>query len=41
VAELMRRGYTDEDVKKIANRNILRVLRGAEATAAKLQAVHK
>ncbi len=41
VAELMRRGYTDEDVKKIANRNILRVLRGAEATAAKLQASHK
>jgi membrane dipeptidase len=41
VAELLRRGYTEEDVKKIANRNILRVLRGAEATAAKLQAVHK
>ena len=33
VAELLRRGYTDEDIKKIAGRNILRVLRGAEAAA--------
>ena len=41
MAELMRRGYTDEDIKKIADRNILRVMRGAEATAAKLQASHK
>jgi membrane dipeptidase len=39
VAELLRRGYTDEDVKKIAGRNILRVMRAAEAAAAKLQAV--
>jgi membrane dipeptidase len=36
VAELLRRGYTDDDVKKIAGRNILRVLRQAEAVAAKL-----
>jgi membrane dipeptidase len=41
IAELLRRGYTDEDIKKIAGRNILRVLRGAEATAAKLQAQAK
>ena len=38
MAELIRRGYTDEDIKKIAGRNILRVMRGAEAVAAKLQA---
>jgi membrane dipeptidase len=37
VSELLRRGYTDEEIKKIAARNILRVLRGAEAVAAKLQ----
>ena len=37
IAELLRRGYTDDDVKKIAARNILRVMRGAEAVAAKLQ----
>jgi len=36
-AELMRRGYSDEDLRKIANRNILRVLRAAEGVAAKLQ----
>jgi membrane dipeptidase len=38
MAELLHRGYTDDDIKKIAGRNILRVLRGAEATAARLQA---
>jgi membrane dipeptidase len=37
-AELMRRGYSDDDLRKIANRNILRVLRAAEAVAARLQA---
>jgi membrane dipeptidase len=31
IAELLRRGYSDEDVRKIAGRNLLRVLRGAEA----------
>jgi len=31
IAELFRRGYTDDDVRKIASRNILRVMRGAEA----------
>jgi membrane dipeptidase len=38
VSELLRRGYSDDEVKKIARGNILRVLRGAEAVAAKLQA---
>jgi membrane dipeptidase len=37
VAELLRRGYTDEDIKKIAARNILRVMHGAEAVALKLR----
>jgi membrane dipeptidase len=37
VAELLRRGYTDDDVRKIAGRNILRVMRAAEAVAAKMQ----
>jgi len=36
VAELLRRGWSDDDVRKLAGRNILRVLRGAEAAAAKL-----
>ena len=36
VAELIRRGYTDEDIRKIAARNILRVMHGAEAAALKL-----
>jgi membrane dipeptidase len=35
VAELLRRGYADEEIKKLAHRNILRVLRAAEAVAAK------
>jgi membrane dipeptidase len=30
IAELLRRGYSDEDIRKIASRNILRVLRSAE-----------
>jgi membrane dipeptidase len=38
VAELLRRGYADEDIKKIASRNILRVLRAAEAAAARIAA---
>ena len=37
VAELLRRGYSDDDIRKIANRNILRVMRAVEATAARLQ----
>jgi membrane dipeptidase len=37
IAELIRRGYSDEDLAKITNRNILRVMRGAEAVAKQLQ----
>jgi membrane dipeptidase len=33
VAELLGRGYSDEDIAKIARRNVLRVLRGAESAA--------
>ncbi|HYN10180.1 MAG TPA: membrane dipeptidase [Vicinamibacterales bacterium] len=36
LAELLRRGYSDADVRKIASRNILRVMRAAEATAARV-----
>lgn len=35
--ELRRRGYSDEDLKKIAGGNLLRVLRAAEATAEHLK----
>ena len=37
LAELLRRGYSKDDLKKIAGLNILRVLREAEKVAAKLQ----
>lgn len=37
LAELLRRGYSDEDVRKVAGKNLLRVLRAAEATAKRLQ----
>jgi membrane dipeptidase len=36
-AELLRRGYKDEEIKKILGQNILRVMRAAEAVASKLQ----
>ncbi len=36
-AELLRRGYTDADVKKILGGNILRVMRDVEKAAKKLQ----
>jgi membrane dipeptidase len=36
-AELLRRGYSEEDVQKIAGRNVLRVMRSAEAIAQRLQ----
>jgi membrane dipeptidase len=36
-AELIRRGWTDSDLKKLAGQNLLRALRGAEAAAARLQ----
>ena len=38
IAELLRRGYADEDVRGIAGGNILRVMRGAESVASRLQA---
>jgi membrane dipeptidase len=37
LAELLRRGYSDEDVRKVAGKNLLRVMRQAEATAKRLQ----
>jgi membrane dipeptidase len=36
-AELLRRGYSDDEVKKILGLNVLRVMRQAEAVAARLQ----
>ena len=36
-AELMRRGWSDEDLGRLASGNILRVLRGAEGVARRLQ----
>jgi membrane dipeptidase len=38
IAELLRRGYAEEDVRAIAGGNILRVMRGAEAAARRIQA---
>ncbi|MGH7573032.1 MAG: dipeptidase [Gemmatimonadota bacterium] len=40
VAELLRRGYGDEDIKKLAGLNFLRVMREAEAVAARLREEH-
>jgi len=37
IAELLRRGYSDDDVRKVAGGNVLRALRGAETIAARLQ----
>jgi len=37
IAELLARGYSEEDVKKIAGLNVLRALRDAEGIAARLQ----
>ena len=36
-AELLRRGYSDADVRKVIGGNLLRVMRQAEETAARLQ----
>ena len=41
LAELLERGYSDDDVQKIAGRNVLRAMRGAEAVALKLQKARK
>ncbi len=40
-AELLRRGYSDEDVKKIAGLNLLRAMREMEQAAARLQRERK
>lgn len=37
IAELLRRGYTKDDLKKIAGLNLLRVMRQVEQVAARLQ----
>jgi membrane dipeptidase len=37
-AELLRRGYQEDDVRKILGRNVLRVMREVEAVSRKLQA---
>ncbi len=36
-AELLRRGYADDDVKHVLRLNVLRVMREAEAVAERLQ----
>src|SRR5688500_12489496 len=36
-AELIRRGWSDDDLRKLAGHNLLRVLRAAESTAARLR----
>jgi membrane dipeptidase len=36
-AELLRRGYQDDDIKKILGLNVLRVMREVERVSAKLQ----
>jgi len=36
-AELLRRGWSDDDVKKVLGLNLLRAMRGAEQTAARLR----
>ncbi len=40
-AELIRRGWSDADLKKVAGENVLRALEQAEAVAAKLQQAQK
>src|SRR5438132_790358 len=39
LAELLKRGWSEQDVRKVAGLNALRVLRGAERVAAELRAV--
>jgi membrane dipeptidase len=38
IAELLRRGYKDDDIRKILGQNILRVMREAEKVSKRLQA---
>jgi membrane dipeptidase len=37
LAELLRRGYTDEDIRKISGVNVLRVMRNVERVSRTLQ----
>jgi membrane dipeptidase len=37
LAELLRRGWTDQDIQKLAGLNVLRVMREVEKTATRLQ----
>jgi membrane dipeptidase len=37
VAELLRRGYTDDDIRKIVGQNVLRVMREVEKVSRRLQ----
>ncbi len=37
MAELLRRGYSDDDIRKIAGLNVLRVMRAAEGIAVRIQ----
>ena len=37
IAELLRRGWSDEDARKVIGGNVLRVMREAEGTALRLQ----
>jgi membrane dipeptidase len=41
VAELLRRGWSEMDVKKVVGLNILRVMRAAEQVARSIQAASK
>jgi membrane dipeptidase len=41
LAELLRRGYTADDIKKVAGLNLLRVFREAEAVSARLRAAKR
>jgi membrane dipeptidase len=41
LAELIRRGWSDDDLRKLVGGNLLRALRAAEATAARLQKVRQ
>src|SRR5206468_609146 len=41
IAELLRRGWTEADVKKVAGLNTLRVMREAERVAVEMRRTHR